>query len=165
MSDAVDSFRYQLDNVFSRFGKPKPPKDMVNAIQELFPMEELPQGWMVDNDEMRRMIVNIIVPTVVGRWLRKNEDYRGAQMFLGIKAQFIDINRKFWKLFHIVWEGKKPEFESERDIKMDMIGHLLMSLYLEDPSSWSALERELFNETRSHGYAAHQADVIRDTDA
>lgn len=149
MSDSAE-----IIAIFRRFGYNRPTPSMLEAIKELYPREDVPTGWMVDNDDMRRMITTIIVPTVVGRWLRKNEDYRGAQMFLGIKAQFIDINRKFWKLFHIVWEGKKPEFESESEIKMDMIGHLLMSLYLEDPAHWASLEQELINEAtdrKAHG--------------
>lgn len=145
------NFTTELNRIFRHHGMAKPTPQAAEAIRELFPIEEVPKGWMVDNEDMRRMITTIIVPMVVGRWLRKNEDYRGQQMFLGIKAQFIDINRKFWKLFHIVWEGKDPEFESEREVKIDMIGHLLMSLYLENPQSWHDLEAEYFREADKHG--------------
>jgi len=142
----MDETSKAIVEVFKNHRHAKPNPEMLKALREVWPQEDVPAGWMVDNEEMRRMITSIIVPTVVGRWLRKNEDYRGAQMFLGIKAQFIDINRKFWKLFHIVWEGKPPEFESESEIKMDMIGHLLMSLYLENPEHWHELERQYARE-------------------
>lgn len=122
--------------IFRKHGYNRPTPSLIAALQELYPREDVPEGWMIDNDEMRKMITDVIMPAVMGRWLRKNEDYRGAQMFLGIKAQFIDINRKFWKLYHLVWEGRTPEFETETEIKMDMIGHLLMSLYLEEPARW-----------------------------
>jgi hypothetical protein len=111
-------------------------KRMLAELHDLLPDDSRTQGWMIDNDEMREIIINLIAPTTIGRWMRKNEDYRGQQMFLGVKAQFIDINRKFWKLFHIIWEGRNPEFESEMEIKMDMIGHLFMSMYLADPPLW-----------------------------
>lgn len=139
----MDNISAAMVEVFRAHKHAKPNREFLQALREVFPQDEVPAGWVVDNDEMRAMITGVIMPAVMGRWLEKNEDYRGAQMFLGIKAQFIDINRKFWKLYHAVWEGHKPQFESETEIKMDMIGHLLMSLYLEDPQRWREFERAI----------------------
>jgi hypothetical protein len=140
--------RDEIREVLERFDSNDP--DLVEELFNLYPTTELGKQWMIDNDEMRKVIVDLIVPAAVGRWLRKNEDYRGAQMFLGERAQFIDVNRKFWKLFHIVWEEIPPEFESEQEIKMDLIGHLLMSLYLNDPMYWHRIQFEIDRE-RANG--------------
>lgn len=126
-----------IRQVLERYGPVD--KAMLKELHDTIPRDDITLKWFVDNEEMRTIITEIIVPAVVGRWLQKNNDYRGAQMFLGVKAQFIDINRKFWKLFHIVWEGRKPEFETQAEIKMDMCGHLFMSLYLEDPEYWRGI--------------------------
>lgn len=123
-----------IRQVLERYGPVN--KAMLKELHDTLPSDATTGQWMIDNDEMRKIIVDVIVPFVVGMWLRKNNDYRGQQMFLGVKAQFIDINRKFWKLFHIIWEGRKPEFEDAQTVKAEMIGHLLMSLYLENPEYW-----------------------------
>jgi hypothetical protein len=128
----------EIRKVLKQYSADNP--ELVEDLLDLYPNTDLGKQWMIDNEQMRKVIVDLIVPAVVGRWLRKNEDYRGAQMFLGERAQFIDINRKFWKLFHIVWEEIPPEFESGQEIKMDLIGHLLMSLYLNDPQYWSRIQ-------------------------
>jgi hypothetical protein len=91
------------------------------------------QQWQVQNDEMREEIQAVHAPAVLDRWLRKNADYKGQQMFLGSRAQFADINRKFWKLKSFMWDGEEPEFESPIEIIDDMIGHLLMTRYFLSP--------------------------------
>jgi len=102
----------------------------------------------VDAAEAYQEIFDRIIPEAIEFFKSKTKDYEGGPAFqlLGTRGQFADINRKFWKLFHIVWEGKPPEFESESEIKMDMIGHLLMSLYLENPEHWHELERQYARE-------------------
>lgn len=137
-----------IKKVLERYGPVN--KEMLQDLKDTLPGDHSHQ-WLIDNDEMRTIIVDILMPAVMGRWLRKNEDYRGQQMFLGVKAQFIDINRKFWKLFHVVWEGHLPEFESEAELKMDLIGHLLMSLYLQRPEYWKALWTNAMAERDQHG--------------
>jgi hypothetical protein len=77
---------------------------------------------------MVSLILNEVVPETVRLWQRKNADYRGQQVFLGRKAQFSDINRKFWKLKQSMWDDVPLDFEDEEQIMMDMIGHLLMAI-------------------------------------
>lgn len=91
--------------------------------------------WREQNSHMRRRILGDdgILQRAAGRWSSKNLDYGGQQMFLGLKAQFADINRKFWKLYQAVWLDQPPVHEPTVEICEDMIGHLLMMIYfLED---------------------------------
>jgi hypothetical protein len=112
--------------------------DAVGEIEEHLELKRLPDSeWVIGNEHMRRTIVGFIAPMVVGRWMAKNRDYKGQQMFLGVKAQFIDINRKFWKLKSILWDGNEPEFESAEEILFDFIGHSLMAIYFQrHPEEW-----------------------------
>lgn len=78
-----------------------------------------------------REINEDIIPEVVELFKSKQRDYSGgpAFMFLGTKGQFSDMNRKFWKLYASVWEGKTLEHEQAEEIAMDMIGHLFLLIY------------------------------------
>lgn len=87
------------------------------------------QEWANQNQKMRNEILGRIIPSVTDLWSRKNADYAGQQMFLGLKAQFCDINRKFWKLKAFLWDDKPAEFEDAVEVCKDMIGHLLMTIY------------------------------------
>lgn len=119
--------------------------DAVGEIEEHLELKRMPdEGWPVQNEHMRKIIATLIVPLVVGRWLAKNKDYKGQQMFLGVKAQFIDINRKFWKLKHILWDGQQPEFESAEEILFDFVGHSLMAIYFQrNPEEWDTIQEHL----------------------
>lgn len=92
-------------------------------------MTDIEHQWQQQNEHMRAAILNRIIPEVADLWSKKNSDYAGQQMFLGLKAQFCDINRKFWKLKAFLWDGKKAEFEDPIEVCKDMIGHLLMTIY------------------------------------
>jgi hypothetical protein len=92
-------------------------------------VDRIEDRWAQQNQEMRNDILKRIVPDVVELWAKKNQDYAGQQMFLGLKAQFCDINRKFWKLKAALWDGKPMEFEDPIEVCKDMIGHLLMTIY------------------------------------
>lgn len=87
------------------------------------------ETWLSQNEHMRKEILERIAPEVLALWSKKNLDYAGQQMFLGLKAQFCDINRKFWKLKSSLWDDKPMEFEDPKQICQDMIGHLLMTIY------------------------------------
>lgn len=126
----------EMNRIFNEWHMASPAPKLVEELANLFPDTGQEDQWEIDNERMRTAITGIIVPAVVGMWLKKNEDYRGQQFSLGLRAQFIDINRKFWKLKAAIWDHKKPHFESVTEISMDMIGHLLMSLYLQDPVYW-----------------------------
>jgi hypothetical protein len=92
-------------------------------------MDGIEDRWLQQNEQMRKAIVEAINPEVMALWLKKNHDYAGQQMFLGLKAQFCDINRKFWKLKSALWDDQALGFESAEEVCMDMIGHLMMTIY------------------------------------
>lgn len=54
--------------------------------------------------------------------------------FLGVKAQFVDINRKFWRLKSMLWDEVVPMYpdagagESVEEILMDFIGHAALTI-------------------------------------
>lgn len=127
------SIREEIEQIVSKFmparyeGTPAA-ASAADQILELFP-PELRKGWMESNERMRHAILEIIAPKVLALWAEKNKDYAGQQVFLGMRAQFADINRKFWKLKQVMWDDEDSSFEKADEIMMDMIGHLLMSIF------------------------------------
>lgn len=81
--------------------------------------------------EAYQYINEVIAPQVLAHFKDKQRDYAGgpAFLFLGSKGQFSDLNRKFWKLYAAVWEGKELEGEQPIEIAEDMIGHLLLLIF------------------------------------
>lgn len=85
----------------------------------------------IDPQSAYSHINEVIIPEVIELFKSKQRDYSGgpAFMFLGTKGQFSDLNRKFWKLYAAVWEGKELEHEQPDEIAADMIGHLLLLIF------------------------------------
>lgn len=77
-----------------------------------------------------RMIVNVILPGLLSRFAIAAGDYRDAYKLLGEKGQFSDINRKYWKLKHAVWDGQSLEGEDVNQIAEDIICHCLLLLLI-----------------------------------
>jgi len=56
----------------------------------------------------------------------KRHDYNGENSVdkfdLGLKSRFTDINRKFARLYHIIWENNEPKVTAETaiDTAMDL---------------------------------------------
>lgn len=88
-----------------------------------------------------RVIVDKIVPRVVDKFCSKAGDYGDAYKLLGVKGQFSDINRKFWKLYNSIWLGRELLGEQPDECAEDIIGHCLLLLAL--------LERESTPERAS----------------
>lgn len=96
-----------------------------------------------DSERAYAFINEHITPQVIEHFKTKQRDYSGgpAFLFLGSKGQFSDLNRKFWKLYAAVWEGKELEGEQPIEIAEDMIGHLLLLIY-------TMMEEEELHEQR-----------------
>ena len=77
-----------------------------------------------------RIIMDEIVPEVLARFTNKAGDYGDAWKLLGAKGQFSDINRKFWKLFNSIWEGRELQGEQPAECAEDIIGHCLLLLLI-----------------------------------
>jgi hypothetical protein len=98
---------------------------------------------MTDVDKAYQYIFDQIVPNAIESFRDKARDYRGGPAFLnlGAKGQFSDINRKFWKLYHAIWEDGRLEGEQPYEIVEDMIGHCFLLLYcLRKPTFVQTLE-------------------------
>ena len=76
-------------------------------------------------------ILESIIPECIEHFRGKTQDYSGGPAFqlLGLKGQFADINRKFWKLYQFMWLGEEPKGESIEEILKDFFGHVMLSLY------------------------------------
>jgi hypothetical protein len=86
---------------------------------------------MLSAEEAYDIINSTIIPEAIERFHDKQRDYSGgpAFMFLGTKGQFSDMNRKFWKLYQALWEGKPLEGESEEEVLFDFFGHVLLAIF------------------------------------
>lgn len=83
--------------------------------------------------EQARLVIEEVWPRVRDRFLKKNKDYAENAGHLGLKGQFADINRKFWKLKREWWDGNRLESEPGYEVAEDMIAHLLLALlFMED---------------------------------
>jgi len=81
---------------------------------------------------MRERILRFILPEAVRRWLDKNEDYGDGVFVFGPKAQIMDVQRKCGKLVNTIWYEQPAKFESTTEVAQDMVGHLLILLYMLD---------------------------------
>jgi hypothetical protein len=56
-------------------------------------------------------------------FLEKNKGYGNTAYELGARGQYADMNRKFGKLKHTLWDGNDSVGESEEEMLQDLIGH------------------------------------------
>jgi hypothetical protein len=82
---------------------------------------------------VHRTILRDIVPVVLNDFVIAGNDYRNAHDLLGIKGQFSDINRKFWKLYNAIWLDQPLTREGVDQVVADIIGHCFLLLYHLNP--------------------------------
>lgn len=75
-----------------------------------------------------RRIVEQHLPTFINRFADAAIDYEDDSDELGIKAQFVDINRKVGKLRRFMWIGKPLRREQPDEVVEDLIAHLFLTL-------------------------------------
>jgi hypothetical protein len=85
---------------------------------------------MANGDE--DYIMTCLVDEWINTFKQKRQDYQDAHRELGVKAQFVDINRKVVKLRRSMWEGHELVGEQPREILMDLIGHCFLAIDLLD---------------------------------
>ena len=92
------------------------------------------QSPFLANDEyptaVARRIFEKIFPDWKAKFLEKNAGYGEGHQRLGIKAQYVDIDRKVWKLRRALWEGEPIGPENPEEVIMDLIGHCFLTLDL-----------------------------------
>lgn len=79
-----------------------------------------------DIPDVYRPIFEKHLPAMLEMFLDKAKDYGDMFKVLGSKGQFADINSKYWKLKHAVWDDKLLVGEPVEEIIDDMIVHLLL---------------------------------------
>lgn len=82
---------------------------------------------------VHRVILRDIVPVVLNDFVVAGNDYRNAHDLLGVKGQFSDINRKFWKLYNAIWLDQPLTREGVDQVVADIIGHCFLLLYHLNP--------------------------------
>jgi hypothetical protein len=89
-----------------------------------------PEAWLdaADANPAFRRCTTDVLTRVVDEFARHAVDYEDAAEELGIKAQFVDINRKIGKLKRWMWQGKPLHGEQPDEVIMDLIAHLLLTL-------------------------------------
>lgn len=71
-----------------------------------------------------------ILGKVVQRFLTKSVDYGDVFNELGLAGQYSDMHRKMYKLKRAMWEGRPLKGEQPEEILEDLLGNILISLYL-----------------------------------
>lgn len=75
-------------------------------------------------------MTNKILPELVKRFREKSSDYGNVFYDLGLGGQYSDMHRKMYKLKKAMWEGKELKGESPEEVLSDLLGNILISLYL-----------------------------------
>lgn len=79
-----------------------------------------------DSADVRASILKIIEAAALHS--QKARDYAGAENELGVKAQFVDMNRKWVKVKRSLWDGNGLIYEDIDEVLQDMIGHIGITL-------------------------------------
>jgi len=79
-----------------------------------------------------QQIMEQLLPEWRDLFLQKNADYGDSADDLGLAGQYSDIHRKLAKLRRALWDGKKLTGEQPREICMDLIGHLFLTIEMLD---------------------------------
>jgi hypothetical protein len=66
----------------------------------------------------------------VNRFQEKSIDYGDVFKELGIAGQYSDMHRKMFKLRKFMWEGYELKGEQADEILEDLLGNILISIYL-----------------------------------
>lgn len=84
-----------------------------------------------DRADAYREINGKITGQVLDLFRSKQADHPGEGHFLllGSRGQFAELNKKFWKLYHAVWNGSELIGEPVEEVASDMVGHLLLMIY------------------------------------
>jgi hypothetical protein len=75
-------------------------------------------------------MVNTILPTSIQRFRNKSSDYGDVFKELGLAGQYSDMHRKMHKLKKVMWEGRSLKGEQAEEILHDLLGNILISLWL-----------------------------------
>jgi hypothetical protein len=144
------------------FGMPGVGKLVTDVIDGI---KELPAGVIITGDTELRLVtdqtddkirrVQGIIGEAMSLYSRKAAGYKGVEGdladHLGVKGQFVDINRKFWRIKAMLWDEVVPMYpdagmgEDVEEVLMDFIGHAALTI--------DFLRRSQAQETNGEGEA------------
>lgn len=98
--------------------------------------------WMLPGEERSSQSFPLAPPTeqasrvdlILGEarelYMRKAAGYKSTADFLGAKGQFADMNRKFWRIYSMLWTEEVPPDDGEgvEEILMDLMGHCALTI-------------------------------------
>lgn len=79
-------------------------------------------GFGQNMSDQAARVARIIIDALI-LFAEKNQGYGNTAYNLGARGQYADMNRKFGKLKHILWDGNPAVGESIEEICKDFIGH------------------------------------------
>lgn len=101
---------------------------MASVRESMYHQENIANGLGADH----LYIFDRLVPEWAADFATNAADYGDAHRDLGLKAQFVDLNRKVSKLKKAMWEGQKLNGEQPREILLDIIGHCFLAVAMID---------------------------------
>lgn len=81
-------------------------------------------------------IINELLPEWWVLFKTKNNEYGTHEDDLGMRGQYADIHRKMKKLRNALWDGQPLTHEQPREVILDLIGHLFLTLAKGDKDGW-----------------------------
>jgi hypothetical protein len=94
-------------------------------------------------------MLNKILPQAVQRFRSKSVDYGDAFEDLGLAGQYSDMHRKMRKLRKAMWHEENLIGEQPEEILEDLLGNILISLYLYDREQDPTYQRAFGSQPRS----------------
>lgn len=85
---------------------------------------QFPHGM---SDQARRICYDIM-PAALSLFVSKNRGYGNTAYNLGARGQYADMNRKFGKLKHTLWDGNEAIGEDVVEMLEDLFGHVLLTI-------------------------------------
>jgi len=80
-------------------------------------------------------MINTLLPRAVKRFRDKSIDYDNAFEDLGLAGQYSDMHRKMRKLRKAMWHEEILADEQPEEILEDLLGNILISLFLYERES------------------------------
>lgn len=104
-------------------------------------VEDDPKEWMfLYRHDVTTTEAFDIIDRLLPEWWTlfkgKNNEYGTHDDDLGMRGQYADMHRKMKKLRNNLWNGKALTHEQPREVILDLIGHLFLTLTKGDKEGW-----------------------------
>lgn len=137
------------DHLAHRYSNVGDPVGFVRYCPGKFPTREEFKAMCEPEDEPSMMWLRVGIPAdqipphtqeilrgalsdAIALFVKKSVEYGETANHLGVKGQFADINRKYWKLKRLLWDENVPEWaisEDAEEVLMDFFGHAILTIH------------------------------------